>query len=623
MSRKRLAVMLASVLVGFSFGPVYATEQTPVFQGFSTDDCVRDPHAVFSIPQGLNPLGFVAHVTPSVSFGWSIWRSGTLSSEATTFEVPLQRKSRINTDNKFIRAAFTFPGTGTFSTPVEIPTTLVMMDSEICNAKRAEQAELERLAKLPRFQALSLQYLGTSNLQLDFVRSDKNSSKRLEYQWTRNGLDWSAANPVGNATVTVSNDDVVSVRFVDSVGLENITAIRVRGQNDFGTGDWHEFSTGRPQGSSRIAVETQYQSLGLVLVTNPILLPTRSRSTTARTEICSVSTVELIETEPSSILAGDLLTLETSIEERELTPNSAYPSGQKNVSSFLSGHNPERTSLNVSLCPRELEFTPRYLRVKVTNVRTGVSVEGKMEVVQPAFSQSVSDRVRVENTCLATNVARFGTNVTLEQTRVQKSAKANGAVRGTLFRSGFVAPSQKFFVYQKSGKNAKLIHSSITDPEGQFAFTFSLPVKKAGTKERLYLVLEDASGVQVPLASMVQATETELDFKWEKTGLRYVASPSDWIPSHASNCVQSLPEAPSFFEGDEKNHVAWFIAKRVYYGMKGKQSRSSVGRSANGPTPLVRSGSSIDTGVSIGKRCYVRGYTTKSGKRVSGYYRRC
>jgi uncharacterized membrane protein YgcG len=222
--------------------------------------------------------------------------------------------------------------------------------------------------------------------------------------------------------------------------------------------------------------------------------------------------------------------------------------------------------------------------------------------------------------------------VVVEQEQFQKSINQKNTLKGTLFRAGFIAPNQTFSIYRKSTTASKPIFTGKTDVTGQFSFSFSVAaVKKKGEQESFFFVVDEASGPNLPFNRVFDFIEAPLNFVWGDKGLAYVVSSNDWVPKHSSSCSAAVDQIPWDRDGDEKNHVAWFVAKQLYYGMKGKKAQSreefarSTQRPAQGTPSSGGSGGSGGSGSSAGSggsNCtWVNGYTRKSGTRVSGHWR--
>ena len=85
----------------------------------------------------------------------------------------------------------------------------------------------------------------------------------------------------------------------------------------------------------------------------------------------------------------------------------------------------------------------------------------------------------------------------------------------------------------------------------------------------------------------------------------------------------NLENSISINFSDNKNLIAW-IGRKVFKGSKNKVVFNTIYESEvadfteRDARNIGKAGSSGVKG-----RCYVSGYTTKTGKRVSGYYRSC
>jgi hypothetical protein len=344
----------------------------------------------------------------------------------------------------------------------------------------------------------------------------------------------------------------------------------------------------------------------------------------------------LSELSSSGIQIGDSFTLETSLEEREFKSNSAPQlsgnGGVRLVTANSTGAEISTIALRVQLCLQDIqEFQPRYLRVKISKVGVGPIIEGKIKVLRNEITVAQAIENAKHYCGLGvygkSSASSFNQNLVIEQTRIQKTPNDFGVVRGTLFRSGLIAASQQFQVFRIIGGVSTPIATAITDNKGQFEIKVKLPKTKNGSTQKVTFFAGESASKAGLLNEPFATVEVPISLVWTTKGLVYQKGTTDWVPSNNPVCLTNIASL-SKAEDDERQPVAWFVAKQVYYGMKNKatKSYSAPVPASKGPTRVPTSGSSSynsSNSPSIGKRCYVRGYTTKSGKRVGGYSRRC
>ncbi len=509
---------------------------------------------------------------------------------------------------------------------------LKFRDSEYCKAWRAQAAEEERRKKLPALILKTIDYLGYSKINIDLLVSSSARILEVEAKYQMDSENWFTQRPAYRGSSNLPGELNLQLSLPTAFRQNNIVALQFRARNDTGWGDWINVSTGRPPGSSELVIAPDYSSQGYVLTTQPILMPPKSDFNLRTNTGCTLTTVQLQELSSSGIQPGDTFRIETALEEGEYRLNEAHANGEKQIITLASKHNPTQASFNVRLCPRDtITIEPRYLRVKITKISSNEFIEGKIKVVLERAGKELA-RYRAAGLCEPSSDQKFGNNVVVEQEQFQKSINQKNTLKGTLFRAGFIAPNQTFSIYRKSSTATKPIFTGKTDVTGQFSFSFSVAaVKKKGEQESFFFVVDEASGPNLPFNRVFDFIEAPLNFVWGDKGLAYVVSSNDWVPKHSSSCSAAVDQIPWDRDGDEKNHVAWFVAKQLYYGMKGKktQSREEFVRSTQRPAIVTPSsggsggsGGSGSSAGSGGSKCtWVNGYTRKSGTRVSGHWR--
>jgi hypothetical protein len=592
---------------------------------------------------------------------WIDYGSSLLS--GSSFSLRLVSPTRAGQLWKSIRTRLVYLGnnttsSGPWSLPVAIPLSTVWTDGTYCVQKRqadallveqkkqadtlvAEQkkladAEIAKQLALPGTPIVSaVVYESDSTIKAKITKPTKNATvQSYSVEQTFDGSTWipstsklvlaSGSSTVWNLTLTVSDTS------------KNVSFIRVKANNSIGSGPWVEAPTGRENGLSAITVERSYSSDGYSLFTNPIALPGNASSPQTFATGCTFTSLELSELSSSGIQIGDSFTLETSLEEREFKSNSAPQlsgnGGVRLVTANSTGAEISTIALRVQLCLQDIqEFQPRYLRVKISKVGVGPIIEGKIKVLRNEITVAQAIENAKHYCGLGvygkSSASSFNQNLVIEQTRIQKTPNDFGVVRGTLFRSGLIAASQQFQVFRIIGGVSTPIATAITDNKGQFEIKVKLPKTKNGSTQKVTFFAGESASKAGLLNEPFATVEVPISLVWTTKGLVYQKGTTDWVPSNNPVCLTNIASL-SKAEDDERQPVAWFVAKQVYYGMKNKatKSYSAPVPASKGPTRVPTSGSSSynsSNSPSIGKRCYVRGYTTKSGKRVGGYSRRC
>ncbi|CAB4332267.1 unannotated protein [freshwater metagenome] len=212
---------------------------------------------------------------------------------------------------------------------------------------------------------------------------------------------------------------------------------------------------------------------------------------------------------------------------------------------------------------------------------------------------------------------KFDSNIVLEQ--IQKPGKIGGITKfkGTLFRHGLLASFDTLEV-RAYGEGVmdlgKLLAQATTDANGQFELSFKAVKSFSSTFPSYdFMIPERAEPIGIFSGPFV-AFSFNVSLNMNKQG-EYSPVLQDWIPTFPSKCLNaysayqaSYPIGKGSLFQDDRHPVALYAAKKTLYGFKNKKSFQSISDS----------GSS-----SGGGRCSVRGYTTKTGKRVSSYTRSC
>jgi hypothetical protein len=653
-----LALLLTAALASTGVVAQAATQAdaVPAFEVFSNDTCVREPNAEFSVPAGVTPTSYEIHVE-SEAGAWSAQGNGLISS--VIFLVPLASKNSAGQTWKNLRLRFVYGSGGTatrgpWTAPIPLDATAIFRDSAFCAAKKIADDELARQATLPGEPILSqVTYENDSRIVAVVTRPTKPVPiTTFSAEQSLDGTNWTPATATltqlpGSTTVWT-----LAFRVVDTT--KNITSIRVRANNNVGSGPWTQVQTGRPAGASQVNVSRSYTSEGYALFTNPIALPSASSSPQNFAPGCTFTSVELSELNAAGIEPGDVFSIETSLEEGPFKMNGAPQLGgtigTRTVAPSTTGAEISQIAFRVQLCTQDIQtFQPRYMKVRITKTSDSKVIEGQIKVLTNDLSLGTA----IENSKFFCGVGNYGQqgfgsftqNLTIEQTAVQRTSAGNGVIRGTLFRSGFVAANQKYQISVKRGSGFEIISRGQTDSRGQFVFRVRQSKTANGTKQVLYFFADESATGAGLLNEPFAAVQIPIEFLWTTRGLVYQRGTTDWIPKQDSDCGIVLSPLQAS-RSDDRHPVAWFLARQAYYGMKNKQSREYIASASysppispittNGPIRVPSSGSTFSNlgsnnssinsnSYSLGSRggsTWVRGYTTKSGKRVSGHFRK-
>jgi hypothetical protein len=284
---------------------------------------------------------------------------------------------------------------------------------------------------------------------------------------------------------------------------------------------------------------------------------------------------------------------------------------------------PKVMALNFAICTfdfiRKVEKMPRSIDVEIEYLRDLTIPISKFTFpvqILPRDSEAklISD---LRKEC-GQNLLRkkFTYNLTVEQSGSPRRSGDPIALSGTLFRHGFPSPNDEIALYLESEtyKDSRtLVASTKSDSKGQFEFSFLISRKKNSITSQYVIVVQSRAEPIGPISGPFDEMAYQVTFLWEPTA-RYIQASTDWVPTHTELCKQQLNIYNSFasnqqiriFE-DDNNRLIWFTAKSLLFGFKNKKSFSSQG----------------EWRLKSGGTCFVSGYTTRTGKAVNGYSRRC
>lgn len=226
----------------------------------------------------------------------------------------------------------------------------------------------------------------------------------------------------------------------------------------------------------------------------------------------------------------------------------------------------------------------------------------------------------------------------IEANPMKLKTGTNLIISGTYFISGVPAPNQSIVLTQevllKNDQIKKInLGTVVTKLDGSFSFKFKF--NSYNDVIASFHISRDTRTVRLgflhpPFKSLYDG----FSFFCEKgicefwPGGHY----TDVIPEFSPTCLASFKAYDDVFGagsgaalnfGDDENRIAW-LGRKVFPGSKYKVPYTAHWISKDDGPELrdTRKASSVSSSGS-GGRCYVRGYTTKTGKRVSGYFRRC
>lgn len=260
------------------------------------------------------------------------------------------------------------------------------------------------------------------------------------------------------------------------------------------------------------------------------------------------------------------------------------------------------------------------------------------------FSQYAVSQVRSK--CVFDNNSVLNSYV---QSGVTRKAGEKMTIKGTFYRAGLIAPNDTLSLVRVVDKfNSKIIATATTDKDGKYSFAFAALTFPKALLYQIQAPERQADIGVVPGPFPAKTWDVYIDCKKgckiQESSTRDQAPPNNFTDV----CLQSL----SFYnqvirQSDDEN--SRILRRVVIYPILSNITRSrtdsaakvaAAGAAAAEAAAIAQnsnnnsgaaSGSSGGSGSSArssgsssgGGSCYVSGYTTKKGKRVSGYYRRC
>lgn len=399
----------------------------------------------------------------------------------------------------------------------------------------------------------------------------------------------------------------------------------------------------------------------------PILLPDRLSP-----EDCNKSVVFLTKSDKSKFIVGDKVVVQSSIEEGPIGPNLAPQNpGEAGVAQIryaaASNSGPTSVAVAVQLCAIELpEIDPTYLWVYLDlQSSTGTSkaqVKVKMPILKRTPSLIAADSM-IDTCKIDSKDPTFGTNIIFKATaKGVRDYYTEGVMgmqltlQGTLTRRGIVSREDSIY-FIIPGEKIKKLATAKTNSKGEFKVTFVAPRLNYGDSTSVSMTVASRVIQIEGLSVSLPATSEGIHFDWFLEPSISSIGGSNWIPTFNEACISAYDaydeqnddksksravlistalgllgtENKSQSEKSIKNSGSMRGSSTIY--MTSPSSKKIYKRSLSGSGPDDwdgygsiggGSGSSLDGGSSgsIGGRCYVKGHY-RSGKWVSGYYRRC
>lgn len=388
-------------------------------------------------------------------------------------------------------------------------------------------------------------------------------------------------------------------------------------------------------------------ALKINLGTNPITLPDRTNP-----EDCSYTTVSVKRSDKKAFGNGSSLTIDTSIEEGEASPNQALQvTGERGLFTIRTAYaTPKTVHLAVRLCTSELpEHDPSYLwafvQLKNSNGVKIAASKVKIPIKAPTAT-TIAAKNFISQCAFNPDSPTFGTNFVVQVTKLQLiydyyTERLIGAaveLKGTLIRRGLLGDKEKISIIP-SGET-KAIKTTTTDAKGQFKISFNAASSGIMSNGDSFGISVGSKVRQVGDQRIIEPGASDwISFDWLLTPGISKLPKSNWTPEFSQDCVDAYANFAD--NKDDKNrgrHVLYSAAMKLWGTTQASKSASPSTTSTSSMAPnssAIYKEKVSDTksykksftaggggGGGVGK-CYVSGYVTRSGKRVSGYWRSC
>lgn len=435
------------------------------------------------------------------------------------------------------------------------------------------------------------------------------------------------------------------------------------------------FTTGTT--ASLIVIAVSCSQSGVANAQSEIVLASLpAKSNPTPTVPTPTPTLSGVDASVNSTLSSIIEPLPNTCEEGELATVRADALGfaqgdNVNVKVF----NANNSELTLSLVTKSALAGEKSINLKVRVCQSdpsylGVSQDYRLVMTysdSPGyFVQSQEYKFRLISRVEVANFSKFAIDTArskcdFDQQSVQNTYVQSGTTRksgdkmtikGTFYRAGLVAPNDTLkLVRVINSSNSKVIATTTTDKDGKYSFTFNaLTFPKA----LLYQIeaperKSDLGAIPGPFPAKSWTVFIDCDkgCKINENSTRDTAP----VNTYSEDCLQRLAfYALVMKQSDEENSrlmrqiilypilsnitrsrtetnskIASAAAEAAAADAIAQSSKNQPGAAAGSTTnkSSPSASNSAPSRSSGGGRCYVRGYTTKKGKSVSGYYRSC
>lgn len=281
-------------------------------------------------------------------------------------------------------------------------------------------------------------------------------------------------------------------------------------------------------------------------------------------------------------------------------------------------------------------FNALYVDIQYT-MNFGSTKAGSFIATIPILPKD-AEASAIEKIMTDCDFSSFEDGPVIEANPMKVKSGAYVTISGTYFISGVPAPYQSIvFTQEVMSKNDQMrkisLGSTVTKFDGSFSFKFKF--NSYNDVMAFFHISRDTRTVRLgflhpPFKSLYDG----FSFVCEKGVCEFWPGGhyTDVIPEFSPACLASFKAYDDIFGigagaavnfGEDKNRIAW-LGKKVFPGSKYKVPYTAHWISKDdGPELRDTRKASAATSSGTGGRCYVSGYTTKTGKRVSGYFRRC
>jgi len=368
---------------------------------------------------------------------------------------------------------------------------------------------------------------------------------------------------------------------------------------------------------------------------------------------CTRSSFQVSRTDNVAFDSGDLIqaSFYAYYPEDKMRSQFSVTSGSAEVSpDVFTSKMPTKVGGSYQLCVKDWQsgsvrpnFSALYVEV-IYKMNYGSVTAGKFVATIPILPKDAEALAieKVEKDCPFNN---YTSNIVPEVSPAKFKIGAKITWTGTYFHQGIPVPNHAMTLYEgnegnpRTGK-VKILGTSITDKNGVFMFKHKFTIPK-GDVVRDYTIVAERRLDQIGfIHGPIDSTFAFVNIFCEGGVCSYKPGflDTDFIPTFQEPCLTTFKAYDQAFGAaaaaaaansvsinfsDNRNLIAW-IGRKVFKGSKNKVVFNTIYESEvadyaeRDSRNIGKKGSS-----GIKGRCYVSGYTTKAGKRVSGYYRSC